>query len=669
MARYGMRSWAVAGAIFLALAVVGRGRAPAVPLDKDGDIKLGVRTYVNARIGTERTHDGVRDTDDPGVATGATWPRSAAGHLRQNRVFIEAELKHDLDRLRREGIGPLSLLNDLPFEIRDLSYGLTFRGEGDGIYDFGPKEFSTAREFQRLAKADPPNPFIGPPLFPGGVNQFATTMFTFRRQLRKQGVHRERLFQAYVDVKTGDFFFRIGRQLLSWGETDAFRLLDNINPLDNSFGGFLIPLDERRVPLDMLRGQYYVGDAGPLSEVFLEGYIAIDNKVGFIPGVAPGSPWTLPGLGAPSNDSISVKLAPSRTFSDARGGGRLVFNLFDATFSLAHYYTYLDTPALQVFSAAGRDDNGNVRPFIFGSRNNFVGNRFDPVTERWSVPPGHGLPCGTPGNPSQPDLSNLNCGAPIIVVQSAPRVQISGITTTFALPQFYSVIRSELAYFKDEPSFQEEDLNPFEFNLGQFTARRRTDGGRRTHGQRELRDSINFVLGIDRNQWIRFLNPHQTFFISTQFFYKHIKNAHPDGPLFCNAELRAKKICNPNAPDGSPNPNRQVLPVRFTQVDFDFNGSIFPRLEDVFVSQPADSFLHTLFIGTSYRSGTVNPGLTVFYDWGGAIVIQPSLTIIQDPFRFAIDYSWLDSHIYKGGSGVSLLKDRDNVQFRIEYVI
>jgi hypothetical protein len=133
MARLGMRIWGVAGAVCLAL-IAGRGRAPAVPLDKDGDIKLGVRTYVNARVGTERTHDGARDPDDPGVSTSATWPRSAAGHLRQNRVFIEAELKHDLDRLRREGIGPLSLLNDLPFSIRDLSYGLTFRGEGDGIW-------------------------------------------------------------------------------------------------------------------------------------------------------------------------------------------------------------------------------------------------------------------------------------------------------------------------------------------------------------------------------------------------------------------------------------------------------------------------------------------------------------------------------------------------------
>ena len=39
----------------------------------------------------------------------------------------------------------------------------------------------------------------------------------------------------------------------AWGETDIFRLLDNINPLDDSFGGFFIALDERRMPIEMVR--------------------------------------------------------------------------------------------------------------------------------------------------------------------------------------------------------------------------------------------------------------------------------------------------------------------------------------------------------------------------------------------------------------------------------
>jgi hypothetical protein len=68
-------------------------------------------------------------------------------------------------------------------------------------------------------------------------------------------------------------------------------------------------------------------------------------------------------------------------------------------------------------------------------------------------------------------------------------------------------------------------------------------------------------------------------------------------------------------------------------------------------------------------SGKINPALAFFYDWGGAIVVQPQVTFLHDPFRFAIDYSFLTANKLKAGSGISLLRDRDNVQFRFEYVI
>src|SRR5262249_13593724 len=144
----------------------------------------------------------------------------------------------------------------------------------------------------------------------------------------------------------------------------------------------------------------------------------------------------------------------------------------------------------------------------------------------------------------------------------------------------------------------------------------------------------------------------QTFFISTQFFYKHIKNA--AGDRMFNA-------------DGSPNPDREVLPIELDLIQR--AATLGQRVEPLFIRQPKDQFLQTLAIFTSYRSGTINPAMVVFYDWGGGFVYQPGVTFSRDPFRLSIDYSLIDSHIYKGGSGVSLLKDRDNVQFRFEYVI
>lgn len=611
--------------LILLIVLLWRSGGWAIPLDKDGDLKLGARMYVNARVGTQDTKTGppIPGGNPPAAEeeylANGTFPYSSAGHLRQNRAFIEINLKHDLKRLVKDGVGPFSLLNDLPFRIKSLGYQFTFRGEGDGLYDWGPSEYSTARQFNALAKASVPVAIFGKQVI---ANQGFIDVPSVRQQVHTNGTDRERLFQAFVEGSSGELFVRVGRQLLSWGETDGFQLLDHINPLDNSFGGFLISLDERRVPLDMIRADYYLGDLGPISEAFLQGYAAVDNKVGYSPLPPWGSPWTPPSLGAPLlNVTKPIINTPARTISNMRGGVILKFNAFDATFSLAHYYTYFDIPALQI-----------------ETKNNWKSG-----TATTIMAYNDGLAC--------PDASKGNtCGAPTHSVATAPKVQVSGATTTFAIPQFYSVVRSELAYFKDEPAFTQGQLDPFIFNL--------TDG-KKTNGRR-LRDSINFVLGLDSNQWIRFLNPNQTFLISTQFFYKHIKDAGNGSILLPN--------CNP-ANQVCLNPDREVLPVAALR-PYALPGALSAlRIGQTFISQPQDQFLQTLFITTSYRSGVINPALLMFYDWGGGFVYQPSVTLSRDPFRFVLSYSIIDSHSYKGGSGVSLLKDRDNVEFRLEYVI
>ena len=354
-----------------------------------------------------------------------------------------------------------------------------------------------------------------------------------RDRLRHVAVLRNRLFQAYLETQMGDLLVRFGRQILAWGETDNFRLLDNINPVDNSFGGFLIPLDERRIPLDMLVANYYFGDVGPIYEAYVEGFLAIDNHVAFKPGIPLGSAWALPNLGEPSTTQFDSRQGPARTFHDARGGVQLKFNapvpgIGDATFGLAYYRTYLDTPRVQVL----------------------VNQNF---------------PIGITSGPATGYLAWAE--------QTAPPVEIMGGTTTFAIPSEFSrhlflsgepIIRSELAYFRGEPRFSQAALDPFIFGTGgcgglpiatgksqcsvsgascstsadcgdsggqcvEVMARQgelvRRGGNTYCTGKRSTGDSWNFVLGIDTNQWFRFLNPRQTFFISTQFFYKHLNGA------------------------------------------------------------------------------------------------------------------------------------------------
>jgi len=177
--------------------------------------------------------------------------------------------------------------------------------------------------------------------------------------------------------------------------------------------------------------------------------------------------------------------------------------------------------------------------------------------------------------------------------------------------------------------------------------------GNNPTGDRRLGDAFTFVVGVDTNQYLRWLNPNQTFFVSTQFFYKHLFDVIPRRSL----------------PDRIPLQG-EVLPVLANDTYVpraDVQG--FGCLEPNFVHQPSDTFLHTFFVGTAYQGGTVSPGLAFLYDWGGAYTFQPSPALTRDPFRFVLDYSLISAHTLKGGSGVSLLQDRDNIQFRLEYVI
>lgn len=684
MMRFGLKASGIACVVVVSLMLCWHPAAWGYYLDSDSTIKFGLRSYVNARIGTQGMSKVYVRPSAEDIASGfpstgikmksESFPRSPAGHMRQNRFFLEAELEHNVTKLMQKGFGPLAMLNTLPFKVNSLKYHLVYRGEADGIYNWGPSEFrGTGGGWSTLYEDNPFDTNTIPPATCtlGRCPNIAAG----RHKLRQQATDQHRLYQAFIDLTVGNLFVRAGRQILVWGETDAFRLIDNINPIDSSFGGFLIALDERRVPLDMIRASYYIGQVGDaVSEMTLEGYAAIDSKVSFYPGTPEGSPWTLPNGGATSGDTRSFKHDVSRKLGNTRGGARLLFNAFDVTWSVAHYYTYADLPLVQTCVHPGQGFNGfpfrNITSRRSYLRTDASGQRIvnnpdaidsipgcpEPVPD---VPFEQERPACT-GSPNDPpncrQLGEYDTGlTAAFAIQSPARIQVSGATATFTVPAFLSrrlalsgepVIRTELAYIKDEPGFTERQLDPFVYHSVNDPDPLATGGTLR-------RDSINFVVGIDSNQFIRFLNARNSFFITTQFFYKHIKGAEDDEILPVTREKITPR--NPFDPVDPTNPDKALRGL----------GAIEP----IFVSQYRDQFLQTLLISTSYRSGTINPSFTFFYDWSGSLVYIPSVTFVHDPFRFTMQYNAIDSGFLRGNSGTSLLRDRDNLLFQLEYVI
>src|SRR2546425_541100 len=252
-----------------------------------------------------------------------------AGNLVSHRNFLTLEWRHNLNRVSRSfpTVGPL-------FEFLDIDafdYYLNLRDEYDGALAYGPMKIRRMMGGSRLFAPfwdDPKTatPFDGlyftptfragttvniPPWpqghaadYPGDVQSLSNRRW--QRLLRKNHLQ---LFEWYFNITKGPLFLRIGRQNLSWGETDGFRLLDQINPLDNSFGGFLTSLDERRVPLNMLRAQWSFGTVGPISDLTLEAFVAPDKRMP-LPGIPTTSVHFWHGEQTNANTAIMYHRTP-----------------------------------------------------------------------------------------------------------------------------------------------------------------------------------------------------------------------------------------------------------------------------------------------------------------------------------------------------------------------
>jgi hypothetical protein len=486
---------------------------------------------------------------------GFTSPSVSVGNLVQWRNLAMLEIDHDLGELTQtlDVLYPLHAL-----DIRSR-YRLVGRFLYEAVYNVGPQAFQDTRE------ADKEN-----------IDSF------------KEGYD---LWECYADFSRGPAFLRLGRQNLAWGETDIFRLLDYINPLDNTFGGPFEDLDDRRIPLWMLRGSYNFGTLGPVSTFSLEGF--------WVPGtwdarVAPlppgGTPYAPP---APSSPLELRVLTPDKTISSSRWGARLMGVLAGGLqLSLAHYSTFLDTPAIRV----------GVTP---------------------------GLPV-------------LMNPADAYQELSFPDVQVTGAAMNYWQPQLDVVLRAEAAWFWDEPVFiPQENLKLSDTTIALPPALVSLLSGlagtdlaalgldsvpiNPTGGTIPEKNIFRYMIGFDKQVWIRPLNGTSMFLVSMQYFAQWIQDF--------DARIRQPLVLYPD-------PNQ-------------FAG--LKEYESVF----------TTLVNTTYRNGTIMPQMAVAYDVRGAWLVATSASYILEPFRFGVAYSAIMGNFTNFGA----FRDRDQITFTLTYLL
>ena len=661
------------------------------------------------------------------------------GNLVQHRNFVTLEWRHNLNRVSREfpTVGPLfQFLNWDAFD-----YYLNMRFEYDGVWEYGGNKPTTQRQGGRNHQAK----YFGNQResFPGEFARYVNFGYESSRRRVKEALWDLRLYEAYVNITKGPLFLRIGRQNLSWGETDAFRLLDQINPLDNNFGGFLTSLDERRIPLNMLRAQWSFGTVGPIQDLTLEGFWAVDNESA-ADTTLQGSFWTAATNTAPiainrtpcgdpffRSKDFPVKgkglkcsfraNVPHASIEDSRGGGRLLGTIRDFTFSIAHYYTWADLGYVRASITSPTpehllwDLNGLGNPALLPATNPWGPN--DPTVGLNNVVGGPGgFLAGTPSSVERNLRSAVN-NKRIQITGASLSFPINALTGMFVgsdnpLYYLYTTVRSEIAFFQNvgvSKAFHDLDATPaiarfltpttlqsgvpitgqvatFGFRPefapgGAFASEancQREDGlgirGCRAGGMK-TRDAYAWNIGLDHNQWIRFLNRSNSFTFSAQLFWyrtlggnKRFKQGVAPGlSNDIDALPLRPRAAGPTGPN--PTPAQAARPGGVgnrTATCITGPDGNTPCVYKGLLGFPVETQIFTLAISTPYMAGNLTPRVTFFYDFSGSWLVQPGVDwTFWDPFRLQVRYNYIDGRY----AGIGFFKTRDNIWVELQYLL
>jgi len=78
-----------------------------------------------------------------------------------------------------------------------------------------------------------------------------------KNNLNVDGKYWQVLKETRLTWTPGDFMFRVGKQIVSWGELLGFRIMDQINPLDQRRGFLDVEFETTIIPIWLFRADYY----------------------------------------------------------------------------------------------------------------------------------------------------------------------------------------------------------------------------------------------------------------------------------------------------------------------------------------------------------------------------------------------------------------------------
>jgi hypothetical protein len=558
--------------------------------------------------------------------------------LVSHRTFLNPELDAKLTRHQRW--------------LDDLSFRFALWGFYDGVYDYAAGQFDRSRNSIKgrlsfghtltapVTRTDTPidlrkeytyqpDPVLGSYGDPGDVS---TLPF--------------RINEAYVNLAKGPLSLRLGRQAISWGESDTIGLLDANNPFDltRAIPGVFEDIDEARIPLWTARGTLGLFETwGPFSSAYLEGYLvpgSIDTTVSQVP-VPLASPYSPPqpdpqsllsGLIPPDVQGPIVDAAfggiqlglydhlPSRSMSNSRFGIRLGGLIArDYTTSIWYYRTFANQPV----------------------------PRFLPLDVSRA-------PIAHPGAKGPTQLiTELNHGLVDV---------IGGSTSTFS-ELLDGILRGEVEYFLDEPAFIPSENIPFERLLRTPSVRKLLaalgqkvpagiDQGTIPHA-----DMLRFELGYDRFFFFRPLNPYNSFTWVTAYVGQWNLSE-----TFGNQDYRfgGQQKLDPNSPTGV------RVGANATNLSIKTIGKLHTVPTDFVDLYPYESFIQS-HLQTDYAHGRVTPSLTLIVGLDGVYGVPMGVTFrYSDRLLFDLKYVLLGGNF---NFPIGFFRDRSQLSARVTFLL
>jgi len=268
------------------------------------------------------------------------------------------------------------------------------------------------------------------------------------------------LREAFVDINLQDYGnLRLGKQQITWGESDGMRLADIINPLNVSRHFNMEAWEDMRIPI----GAAYANLTHPalvdlgLDVIFTQDY---ERDVRGEPG--SNTPWGFPipnaaraSFGAPADlMPYFVYDEPADWSGNSEYGARLRYKspLAGIEFSAFYFHTFNDIPV---------------------------------VVWRGGFLP---APAPVPFIP-----------LPVFYLQYE-KYDNFGFTFNAFVPSIKTVLRGEFVFLKDIKFNQMDPTTPMGFSVAET-------------------DQYKGMVGFDRQVYIPFLNPYKSFFVSGQYFY------------------------------------------------------------------------------------------------------------------------------------------------------